>query len=263
MEQTPLDSAVLKRAALSIAVRESDIVRFAIRDPDLSQSEINDITGIPVFPGKIGGAALKGSDKLAQANGWFALRTCSPQFFRDEVVRLHRGNLMFWSGVMDGYRTGIKMGEPEYLQHAKNVLEIYAGRILLQLEMSKHEGLRPDFYPSWMHPMEDAIAAVSELINNAPILYAAHEDPVQALLDDISEQHETAVGLGDYIIHSPSENGYWSNSFGWVTSKGVATPFDEPSDIFILPGTGDAHIMSFHKERGSMECSAKYRAKMA
>lgn len=34
--------------------------------------------------------------------GWFGVRTCSPEYFREHLTAKHRGNLQFWFGVAAG-----------------------------------------------------------------------------------------------------------------------------------------------------------------
>lgn len=248
-----LISAAQRRICLALIVRESDIVRFVMRDSELSQTEIDEITGIADFPAQMKRCLMETVGQvLSESNGWFAARTCGPEYFSN-LTRKYRGDMMFWLGVCNSYRSaGVKLGESVFTLHANHTLDAYAKRILAQLEASKHEGLKPDYVTPKLGVESELPpeAAIKGLLARAPILFPNESDPMRALLNDIGAAHDTTVGLGDFIISSEAEDGYWSNDLGWVEDKMSATPFDHPSDIYLLPGaaTGDAKAVSYQRE---------------
>lgn len=266
-KESVLISAAQRRIAMSLVIRETDIVRFVMRNPDLSQREVDQITGIQDFPAQMDLCLAETAEqKLNESNGWFAIRTCGAEYFASKLVPNYKGDMMFWLGVCNGYRHGVKLGEASFLAHAGDTLEIYARRIQAQLEITPHEGLRRDFSAARVGAsVSDRIEELKSIINRAPIMIPDEKDPLRALLNEIGEAHDTVVGLGDFIIVSPSENGYWSNGFGWVENKASATPFDRESDVYLLPGVnGDAKVVSFQREATSEDgYRAQPRARIA
>jgi hypothetical protein len=46
-------------------------------------------------------------------------------------------------------------------------------------------------------------------------------------IEKLNSTHDTNLRLGDYIIQSKQEEGFWSNDFGWCFNKDGATGYSE------------------------------------
>lgn len=51
----------------------------------------------------------------------------------------------------------------------------------------------------------------------------------QEALLRLNAEHNLALGLGPWVLASDSEQGYWCNDFGWVSSRRGASGWDKPS----------------------------------
>lgn len=227
-----------RRAVLSAIIRDVDIIRFVMRDPGLSQGEIDEITGIRGFGLPHDSAPPSGD------NDWFAVRSFNPDFFVSDIIPYRKGDHTFWNGLCDGYRTSVKLGGASF-EYAVEMLDLYARRINAQLETARFDG---------------SIDKLKSLIYRAPTMFGNERNPLQALLSQIGDACNAPVGLGDFIIFSPFENGYWSNDFGWVENCESATPFDSESDIYLPPGVhGDTKVVSFQREAGVKDTMKNHR----
>lgn len=50
---------------------------------------------------------------------------------------------------------------------------------------------------------------------------------LERTIEKINTTYDTNVRIGDYIIQSQQEQGYWSNDFGWSCNKMAATGYTE------------------------------------
>lgn len=50
---------------------------------------------------------------------------------------------------------------------------------------------------------------------------------VERVVEKINETYDTNIQLGQYIIESKTNKGFWSNDFGWCSNKDGATGFTE------------------------------------
>lgn len=251
-----MESVVLaaskRRINLSMVVRKIDAIRFALAQPMMSFDAAVAITGVDPEHAVIGSTAI---DAHANSCGWFGLRTCSQEYFRDKINTKYRNDpscASFWAGAIAGYRHGIILGQREFMLHAESCLNNYAVRIVGQLGLWRTSAAGID--PSYItlmggHPGAKAVDAVVDLLIRSPQLFPDSDDPVDALLQSISDAHGVNVCLGDYIISSDSEQAYWSHGGGWVRDKDRATAFERSDDVFVLPGiNGSSKIVSYQSE---------------
>jgi len=214
---------------LPLVTDEMDILRCALGDPVMTNEALEEATGMT---SDIIRAANNFSTALdaSHSHGWFSIRTCSPEFIKSRIY--HKGEAVFWRGVCDGYRHGIKLQESRFSIHATDMMNKYAERILAQIQCAK----LPDGQPC-LQKQDITNALMSIPVGDS-------NNPMRAIMDYIGSTYGTAVGIGDFIIVSDSEQGFWNNDLGWVESKDAATPFDSRKDIYLTPGL-DSKVVSY------------------
>jgi hypothetical protein len=216
---------------LPLVIDEMDILRCALDDPTMTNETLEDATGMT---SDIIRAASDFSTALnaSHSRGWFSIKTCSPEFIRNRIYHKGETEAVFWRGVCDGYRTGVKLREPRFLLHATDMLNKYAERILAQIQCAKLPGGQS--YPE----KQDIMNALMSI----PV--SGSNNPIRAIMDYIGSVYGTTVGIGDFIVASDLEQGFWNNDLGWVENKDAATPFDSRKDIYLTPGL-DSKVVSY------------------
>lgn len=56
---------------------------------------------------------------------------------------------------------------------------------------------------------------------------------IHNLVDELNEEHDIGISLGDYVIYSLSEEGYWNGGFGWVDDMLSATGYAQKSSAIL------------------------------
>lgn len=63
----------------------------------------------------------------------------------------------------------------------------------------------------------------------------------------INEMFNTNIAIGEYVIYSKKENGYWSNDFGWSEDINSATGYSE-KDIENYPKINNEYSPCVHDD---------------
>ena len=79
------------------------------------------------------------------------------------------------------------------------------------------------------------------------------------LLKKLNLDYNTNLRLGEFIIQSKNENGYWSNDFGWCSNKDGATGYTQEDLTFyrnkdgstkpVFFGITDAEFVEYKKTK--------------
>ena len=70
------------------------------------------------------------------------------------------------------------------------------------------------------------------------------ERGVEAAMKFLNETHGIQLSLGDYVIYSEQEHGFWNNDFGWVRDKLLASGFDSDTPPLMM-GVVDAEKVRY------------------
>lgn len=245
-------AASQQRICMASILRADDIVRFVLKNTSLSFAEVAEIIGSNQADTLAPFTSHKAGEKHDYDCGWFAIRTCSPEYLLEKIIPKYNGDdrRSFWGGVIGGFRRGVMLGDnPSYLIYAKQTIAGYAARIAAQLQMSELEGFHAEkLQMNCIVGTEEAV--ITDLLIRSHVFFPESDDSTRAMLNEIGMAHGTILGLGDFIIESESESGFWNSSFGWVEDKKTATPFDSESDIFCPPGVnGDSRIVSYRQAK--------------
>lgn len=81
------------------------------------------------------------------------------------------------------------------------------------------------------------LAGVNEQSSDVISKYIG-QSGVQKALEKFNEMYDTNLQIGEYIIQSKSNKGFWSNDFGWCSNKDGATGFTEADLTFYKDSTG-------------------------
>lgn len=224
-------AASKRRILLSLVILPVDILRFVAIDEknDAAEQDISKFLNINPcdLPKNETGQA-----NYDHAKGWFALRTCSLDFFREQLTPKYIGNVDYWAGVIDAYRCGVKLGEKIYLDHANKCLTYYAERIKAQIEVI---------------PNTESVSAnsIREGLLQSSVIHANSKDPLQSEIDFLGESNNAVFGLGEYVIASKNENGYFNSYLcGWVENKMAATPFESKDDVYLHSGDSTTELFA-------------------
>ena len=57
---------------------------------------------------------------------------------------------------------------------------------------------------------------------------------VDEVIDDLNFEYDLSLQIGDYVVASVAEKGFWSNDFGWCSHKRGATGYSQPSSVDIF-----------------------------
>jgi hypothetical protein len=106
---------------------------------------------------------------------------------------------------------------------------------------------------------------VFEMLQVAGIVDKSQDDILRSFelsgieknIEKLNELYDTNISLGDFIIISEKEAGFWSNDFGWVFNKNAATGYTEEDLLFYKDQNGiaqpnfsnvpDAKFISFNE----------------
>lgn len=83
------------------------------------------------------------------------------------------------------------------------------------------------------------LAGVSEQTQEEILKYI-NQSGVQKLLEKFNSMYDTNLQIGEYVIQSKANQGFWSNDFGWCSSKDGATGFTEEDLSFYKDKKGVA-----------------------
>jgi hypothetical protein len=251
-----MDSVILsaskKRIGLSLLVKPEDVMRFVLGDTSLSVDEIKSMSGLT--PSEVPSEKIGG---FVESCGWFGFRTCSTEYFRNKLIPQYKDKLEnadFWRGAILGYRHGLILCEKAITDHAVACLNDYSKRISLQLEAArKRQSVDP--HSSFNENLSRCYATernIYDLILECSLRNSAN--PMGDFLSHLNGLYGVTVGLGDYIISSKSENGFWNNDAGWVSDKRAATPFDSRSDVYAT--SSDSGIVSYVEPAHVYSCGS-------
>lgn len=56
---------------------------------------------------------------------------------------------------------------------------------------------------------------------------------IYSLVDELNEEHDIGISLGDHVVYSLSEEGYWNGGFGWVDDMLSATGYVQKSSAIL------------------------------
>lgn len=90
-------------------------------------------------------------------------------------------------------------------------LEMLRQRVRLQFELATDEGLSTRY---GLDGMQTSIE-------------------INRLVEELNEEHGIAISIGDYVICTLSEEGYFNGSFGWVDDIMSATGYDQKSTAIL------------------------------
>lgn len=72
-----------------------------------------------------------------------------------------------------------------------------------------------------------------------------NQSGVQRVLEKFNDMYDTNLQVGEFVIQSKENNGFWSNDFGWCANKDGATGFTEQDLSFYKDAKGIAQP-NFH-----------------
>lgn len=99
----------------------------------------------------------------------------------------------------------------EAYSHRVRYLEMLRQRVRLQFELATYEGLSHRY----------GIDGMQTLVE------------INGLVEELNEEHGIAISLGDYVIYSITEEGYFNGSFGWVEDVMSATGYYQKSSAIL------------------------------
>lgn len=83
------------------------------------------------------------------------------------------------------------------------------------------------------------LAGVNEKTQDEIAKYM-NQSGIQRVIEKFNETYDTNLQIGEYVIQSKANKGFWSNDFGWCSNKDGATGFTEEDLSFYKDSTGVA-----------------------
>lgn len=84
-----------------------------------------------------------------------------------------------------------------------------------------------------------SLAGVTEKTQDEIAKYM-NQSGVQRVIEKFNETYDTNLQIGEFIIQSKANKGFWSNDFGWCSNKDGATGFTEDDLSFYKDAKGVA-----------------------
>lgn len=88
------------------------------------------------------------------------------------------------------------------------------------------------------------LAGVNEKTQEELTKYIS-QSGIERVINRLNENYDTNLQIGEFVIQSKSNCGFWSNDFGWCSNKDGATGFTE-SDLSFYKNESGVAKPNFH-----------------